>query len=74
MWLQMLHGTLPSLKPFNTVTKTVRLEPWARSGEMWGSGAAGFSNFRRVLNWLSSVQFVPGFPPAPSSPEAPLEF
>ena len=44
---------------FNTVTKTARLDPWVRWGEMWASGAAGLPNFRRVLDCLSSVQFVP---------------
>lgn len=70
MWLQMLHSTLPSLKPFlqhcNQNTEARAL------GALWESlgplGLAALGHFRPVLGWLLSVQFVPDWYPPPHRP------
>lgn len=67
MWLQMLHGTLPSLKPF--------LQHCNQNSEARTLGALIYvglglldSLTRRVLEYLSSAQFVPDLSPTQLRP------
>lgn len=54
--------------PPSTLTKTVKLEPWAHWGELWASGATACMDFRLVqrLAWLSSLCQI-CLPPFPTS-------
>ena len=79
MWLQMLHGTLPSLKPFlqhcNQNSEAGAVDALGREV---GLCRAGSTHFRRVLDCFSSVQFVldrsPNLPRPLPPPPAPRLF
>ena len=59
MWLQMLHGTLPSLKPFlQHCNQNSEAGAVGALGREVGLYRAGSTHFRRVLDCFSSVQFV----------------
>lgn len=64
MWLQMLHGTLPSLKPFlQHCNQNSEAGAVGALGREVGLYRAGSTHFRRVLDCFSSVQFVLGRSP-----------